>query len=105
VTLDTPPGTPPYMTGLKSFSMHPVATNLSTVIPQLRSSTTTNAILFSWPAYYEAWAYSLQQNPDLNATNWVTLTNHPLLFGATNEIQYQVLIPFPIGTMFYRLAK
>jgi hypothetical protein len=68
--------------------------------PQLAvTSTTTNTLFLSWPA--PTGAFAVQQSAELATTNWVTLTNPPLLAGGRN----QVILPAPDGPMFYRLVS
>jgi len=68
--------------------------------PQLKMSRTySNNSLFSWPAPNAAFA--LQQNSDLNTTNWVALALNPVTVGSEN----QVAVPRPPGNMFYRLSS
>ncbi len=67
--------------------------------PLTISLTATNTVLISWPSPYSGFA--LQQNSNLNTTNWVTLTNTPIAVGS----QYQVTIPPPTGNQFYRLMQ
>ena len=62
-------------------------------------STSTNTVVLSWPtlnAFFE-----VQQNSDLETTNWVTVTNASVIVG----VQNQVVIPKPIGNQFYRLKS
>jgi len=56
----------------------------------------TNMLLFYWEGRSN---YRLQQNPTLNSTNWVTLTNVPW----TDWYKGQIAIPKPSQPMFYRL--
>jgi hypothetical protein len=63
------------------------------------TSTLTNNLLLSWPT--PAPAFAVQQNANLNPTNWLTLPNTPVVVGTNN----QVTIPKPSGTMFYRLVS
>jgi hypothetical protein len=87
-----PPGGPGFLVGLKSFQLQR--------LPHLRLSTTlTNTLLFSWTTNITN--YALQQNNGFNATNWITLTNRPVVVASQN----QVTIPKPQATMFYRLVS
>jgi len=61
--------------------------------------TSTNTLVLSWPTPNPAFA--VQQSPALPASNWVTLTNVPMVVASTNE----VTIPVPTGTVFYRLLS
>ena len=67
--------------------------------PLMISLAETNHLLLSWPSSFNGFA--LQQNSNLNTTNWVTLTNTPIAVGS----QYQVTIPPPTGNQFYRLLQ
>jgi hypothetical protein len=60
-------------------------------------NTHTNTAILSWPT--PSFAFSVQQNPGLNPSNWVTLTNQSVVVGSQN----QVTIPTGGGTRFYRL--
>jgi hypothetical protein len=67
-------------------------------VPQLGiTATNSDTIQLSWPA--SSGSFALQQNPDLTATNWMTLTNAPVLVSG----EYQVGLPSSAGSMFYRL--
>lgn len=68
------------------------ATPVSLTIVQVGSSLT-----LSWPA--AATGYHLEQNPDLNPTNWTDFTG-TLITGTNNT----VTISTPSGSMFFRLA-
>ena len=68
------------------------------VLPQLSINLATNRVRLSWPAPA---SFVVQQNPDLNTTNWVSLTNGPVSVGSQSE----VVIPPPAGKMFYRLMS
>jgi hypothetical protein len=65
------------------------------------SLTLTNTILFFW-SVWDVWetSYLVQQNEGLNSTNWISLTNTPVVVGFQ-----QVTIPKPQGSMFYRLIS
>jgi hypothetical protein len=81
-----------YMTGLQSFQLQR--------LPRLNmSSTPTNALLFTWPTNIST--YALQQNGNFDSTNWITLTNGPLVVGSQN----QVTLPKAQGAIFYRLIS
>jgi len=69
-----------------------------TPVPQLHVRLTeTNTLLISWVS---ADPFLLQENPDLNPTNWTTVTNTPTL----KQQESQVVIPLPFfGNRFYRL--
>lgn len=57
--------------------------------------TSTNAVVIFWPG--PSTDFHLQQNSDLNSTNWVEVTST-----FTNG-QNQVVVSPPVGTRFYRL--
>jgi hypothetical protein len=74
--------------------------SLGIAAPRLSISTTaTNTAALTWPT--PAGAFSVQQNPSLNPSNWVSLTNVPVVVAAQN----QVMIPAPMETMFFRLVS
>jgi DNA/RNA endonuclease G (NUC1) len=54
-------------------------------------------LLITWPA---ATGYCLQQNPDLNPTNWTSFTG--TLVTGTNNV---VTLPAPAGNLFFRLIR
>jgi hypothetical protein len=90
-----PPGSPGFLIGLQSFQLQR--------LPYLSISLTlTNTILFFW-SVWDVWetSYLVQQNEGLNSTNWISLTNTPVVVG----FQHQVTIPKPQGSMFYRLIS
>src|SRR6266478_8862259 len=62
---------------------------------QLVSSTT---VLIAWPA--PSTGFSLQQNSQVGTTNWMSVTNEPLMVGS----EKQVLVSPPVGNNFYRLV-
>jgi hypothetical protein len=47
--------------------------------------------------------FVLQQNSDLNSTNWSNVLTSPML-NFTN-LNYQVTIPLPLDCGFYRLKQ
>ncbi len=59
--------------------------------------TSTNAVVISWPA--SSTGFSLQQSSNLNPTNWVKVTNTPVVTNGLN----QVMVPPLTGRQFYRL--
>ena len=61
--------------------------------------TATNSLVISWPGSLTG--FVLQENADLNTTNWVNVATVPLTVGE----QWQVLVPVPAGNRFYRLQK
>ena len=65
----------------------------------------SNEIVFSWPSYWLGWTFALQQSADLSSTNWVTLTNAPVLIGSQTTVLYQITVAAPQSNLFYRLAN
>ena len=61
--------------------------------------TTTNAVLVMWPS--PSPGYALQQNTDLNTTNWLPVLPAPLDNGTTKT----VIITPASGRKFFRLMK
>ncbi len=59
--------------------------------------TSTNAVVISWPA--SSSGFSLQQNSNLNPTNWLSVTNTLVVTNGLN----QVIVSPPAGRQFYRL--
>ena len=87
-----PPSIPWYLYGLQSFQLQR--------LPHLTiAPATTNTILLSWPV--EVTTYAVQQSLDLSPTNWITLTNTPVVVGSQSEI----ILPNPPARMFYRLVS
>lgn len=60
--------------------------------------TPTNAVVISWPA--ASTGFSLQQNSNLNPTNWVNVSTEPVV---TNGL-HEVIVSPPAGQQFYRLT-
>ena len=62
-------------------------------------SSASNAVVLAWPASATSW--TLQQNTDLVAVTWISLTN------GVNSVsgQNQVILPAPSGNRFYRLKS
>jgi hypothetical protein len=61
--------------------------------------TQTNTAVVAWPA--PSTGFLLQQNTNLATTNWVTVTNIPIVVGSENH----VIVNPPTGNRFYRLFK
>lgn len=98
VMLTAPPSTPAQLVGLNSFGVTPPTSLLP---PRFAvSSETGNRLVLTWPPSIAGTNFVLQQNPDLSTTNWVTVAQAPVLVGP----QFQMAIPKPAGTMFYRLV-
>jgi len=72
----------------------------ATPTPVLEFTYFEGDLLLSWTV--PSMNFALQQSPDLASGKWATVTVTPTL-NYTN-LQYQVGIPKPQGTMFYRLA-
>ncbi len=69
--------------------------------PALALKQTGKNALVSWQNLASATGMGLQQNSDLNSTNWIPVANLP---GLTNGY-YQLIVPVNLGTnCFYRLA-
>jgi len=68
------------------------------IIPSLRINAANGQLaVVSWPAI--SVDFLLQENSDLNTTNWVTVTNLPSLIGN----RYQVTLALKPNNQFYRL--
>jgi hypothetical protein len=61
--------------------------------------TATNSVIISWPSPSTGW--TLQQNGDLNTTNWAEEPTTPSDDGNTKS----VTVAPPVGNRFYRLKK
>jgi hypothetical protein len=61
--------------------------------------TTTNTVVVAWPT--AATGFSLEQNGNVAAPGWVTVTNTPSVVGS----EYQLTVNPPIGNKFYRLRS
>jgi hypothetical protein len=61
--------------------------------------TTTNTVLVSWPSPSTGW--NLQQNTNVNTTNWVTPPESVTDDGTAKSI----LVNPPAGNRFYRLRN
>ena len=73
------------------------ALNLPASPPLSIQHTPTNAVVISWPA--PSTGFNLQQNTNVSSTNWVNVTNTPII---TDGLK-QVIVSPPAGTRFYRL--
>lgn len=94
--------------GLVSFYLRPVGLDLPPLPePILLSiaSGSPDSLVFSWPSYWQGWTFGLQQTTNLAPTSWLTLTNKPVEFGSQTQIFYQITIPRPSSTTFYRLSN
>jgi hypothetical protein len=63
------------------------------------AATSTNTAVIAWPASVSG--FTVQQNPDLSTTNWVTVTNADNIANG----QHQVVVPVTNAKMFYRLKQ
>jgi hypothetical protein len=79
----------------------PVSRSISVIkLPVLSiKSTTTNSVIIRWPSPLTGW--TLQQNGDLNTTNWTDVLMPPADDG-TNK---SVVVSTSVGSNFYRLNK
>jgi hypothetical protein len=99
VMLTSPPAAPTPLLGLSSFGITPPTSLLP---PRFTvSSVAGNRLVLTWPPSITGTNFVLQQNPDLSTTNWVTVAPAPVFIGP----QFQIAIPKPAGTMFYRLVS
>lgn len=80
-----------------STSVQTISNFSFTSIPLAAIQSAAGNLLISWP--YAAPGFSLQQNPNLTTSNWVTVTNAAILTNSLN----QVTIPATTN-MYYRLA-
>ena len=60
--------------------------------------TSTNTVVVAWPN--PSSGFSLQQNGALGNTNWLGVTNVPIVVGS----EKQVIVAPPTGNRFYRLG-
>jgi hypothetical protein len=98
VTVTSPPDPPASLKGLEPFGISPPTTPGA---PRFTlNSMSGDRLVFSWPPSVVG-NFVLQQNDNLGTTNWVTSTDAPDFVGP----QFQVVIPKPAGTMFYRLVS
>lgn len=99
VTLTQVPYPPVSLTGLAPFGISPPTTRSA---PRFTvSQSASDELLFTWLPSSAGTNFLLQQNADLNTTNWVTITDAPIFVAP----QFQIAIPKPTGTMFYRLVQ
>ena len=73
----------------------------ATPAPKLSITMSSNTLALNWTV--PSLPFSLQQSPDLTPTNWVTLTNTPIL-NYTN-LQYQVFLAAPANRCNFRLIS
>jgi hypothetical protein len=72
-----------------------------TPTPVLDSAPAENSLLLSWTV--PSMDFVLQQAPDLTAGVWLPVSRKPIL--NYSNLKYEVRIPKPQGTTFYRLAS
>ncbi len=72
-------------------------TNTFTIPALSIQQTATNSVIISWPSSSTAW--DLQQNSDLNPTNWTDAPAKPVDDGTTTSVAISPLM----GAQFYRL--
>src|SRR3974390_1791863 len=99
VTLTPAPYPPVSLTGLAPFGISPPTTRSSPRFTVGQSG--SYELLFSWSPSSAGTKFFLQQNADLNTTNWITIREAPTFVAP----QFQLAIPKPTGTMFYRLVQ
>jgi hypothetical protein len=68
--------------------------------PQLKITRPANDVTLSW--LVPSTNFTLQQNMDLTTTNWLTLTNVPML-NLTN-LNYEITLPASSGNSFFQLV-
>jgi hypothetical protein len=72
--------------------------SVTRVVPPLNVHLSpTKNLVFTWT---NPPGFLLQTNVSLRTTNWVTLTNMPVMAGSSN----QIVLPAPAGNLFYRLT-
>jgi hypothetical protein len=77
-----------------------IYTSQSTPAPALRLTRLQGELVLSW--IVPSADFALQQNSDLSTTNWVVVSNAPVI-NLTN-LQNEVRLPFSGNNKFYRLA-
>jgi len=97
------PVTPQVVNGRNQVVVTPLAGQrfyrlIKAVAPTLRiARAAANALVLAWPDAFTG--YVLQQNADLAATNWVAVTNPPVVVNS----EKQVTVSPPVGNRYYRL--
>jgi hypothetical protein len=84
---------------LNEVSIQTISNFTFTSIPLNISQGSANNVLISWPESYAG--YALQQNTDLQTTNWVNVSTTSATLD-TNEL-YQLSVPAINGPVYYRL--
>lgn len=78
-----------------------VLTNSLTFLPRLTLKNSTNSVTVSWPSQWTGWAgWSLQQNTNLNTTNWTSFSGTIGDDGAIKTVTNTSLS----GNLFFRLS-
>ena len=77
----------------------PVTFEVVSNLPRLTITRSNNVVIVSWPS--PSTGFSLQQNNQLNTTNWVTPTE---TVNDTGTIKF-ITVDHPVGSRFYRLFK
>jgi hypothetical protein len=77
----------------------PVTFEVMSVLPRLTITRSNNVVIVSWPS--SSTGFSLQQNNQLNTTNWVTPTE---TVNDSGTIKF-ITVDHPLGGRFYRLVK
>jgi hypothetical protein len=77
----------------------PVTFEVVSDLPRLTITRSNNMVIVSWPS--PSTGFSLQQNNQLNTTNWVTPTE---TVNVTGTIKF-ITVAHPVGSRFYRLFK
>lgn len=95
VTIDPPTGN---VTDIGASVIHLDAIAFAP-LPSLSIRLVTNSVVVTWQAWQSS--FRLQQNTNLNTTNWVSDTNSIIVTNGTN----QVAITPVIGSMFFRLIS
>ena len=78
-----------------------IYTSYSVPTPQMSITPTSNSLTLSW--IIPSSNFVLQQNSNLTTTNWINVTNTPVL-NVTN-LQNQTTLPSPASSYFYRLKS
>lgn len=73
----------------------------TTPSPKLNAATTTINLVLSW--IVPSMPFTLEESPDMTPTSWTDVKD-PAKLNYTN-LCYEVTVPAPIGSRFYRLAQ
>lgn len=78
-----------------------VLTNALTFLPKLTLKKSSNGVIMSWPSQWTGWTgWALQQNTNLNDTNWTSVSGTIGDDGTTKTITNSS----PSGNLYFRLA-